>query len=65
MAGVANASHHPLNVWIYGMVEPRVMPMYEGLRSSNPGDEEEQEQEGVHDDRPAMDAIGDEICKKP
>lgn len=46
------------------MVEPRVMPMYEGLRSSNLGDEEEQEQEGVHDDRPAMDAIGDDICKK-
>jgi hypothetical protein len=37
------------------MVEPWVPPMDESLRNDDLGDEEEEEEEGVHDDRPAMD----------
>jgi len=41
------------------VVEPRVSPMDESFRSSDLGDEEEEEEQGrvqgVHDDRPAMD----------
>ena len=40
------------------MVKPREMPMDESLRSSNLGDEQEGE-EGVHGDRPVMDATED------
>lgn len=43
------------------MVGPRVVSVDEGLCSNKLGDEaEEEEEEGVHGDRPAMDATEDE-----
>ena len=45
-------------MWVLGMVKPRVTSMGESLRSSNLGDEEEEEEKegGVHGDQPAMEA---------
>jgi len=42
VASVANSIRHPPNIWIVNMVEPRVSPMSERLRSSDLCDEEEE-----------------------
>lgn len=63
MASMADAVHHPLDIWVLSMVGPWVMAMNESLRSGDLGDEEEEEyDERVHGDRPAMNTTED---KKP
>jgi hypothetical protein len=64
MASVTNVVHHPSDVWFFGMVGPGVMPMDESLRNSDLGDEgDDEEEERVHCDRPAMDGTGEEKSK--
>lgn len=57
MASMTDAVDHPSNARVFCMVGPWVVSVDKGLRSNNLGDEaKEEEEKGVHDDRPAMDA---------
>jgi len=56
----ANSLSRDTHVWVLSMVEPWVMAANDSLRSGDLGDEEEEEyDERVHGDRPAMDTTED------